>query len=277
SALILALPEGSENFMVYYDASHKGLCAVLLQKEKVIEYAPRQLKAHEKNNTTHDPELGVKELNLRQRRRLELFSDYDREIRYHPGKANVVADALRRKERSKPLRVWALVMTIDKIYQDLKELYWWPNIKAEIATYVSKCLTCAKVKLPYCIKAAPFKALYGRKCRSPIYWAEVGHSQLTGPEIIHETTKKIVQIRSLIQAARDRQKSYADLSRVHSTFYVSNLKKYMSDEPLAIPLDEIQVDKKLHFIEEPIEVMDREVRCLKQSRILNVKALRRKP
>nr|GEZ16266.1 putative reverse transcriptase domain-containing protein [Tanacetum cinerariifolium] len=206
-----------------------------------------------------------KELNLRQRRRLELFSDYDREIRYHSGKANVVADALRRKERSKPLRVWALVMTIDKIYQDLKELYWWPNMKAEISTYVSKCLTCAKVK------AAPFKALYGRKCQSPIYWAEVGHSQLTGPEIIHETTKKIVQIRSLIQAARDHQKSYADvrrkplefqvgdkLSRVHSTFYVSNLKKCMSDEPLAIPLDEIQVDKKLHFIEEPIEVMDRE-------------------
>nr|GEV23019.1 hypothetical protein [Tanacetum cinerariifolium] len=264
------------------------------------------------------------------------------------GKANVVADALSQKKRSKQLRVQALVMTIglnlpkqilsaqseagkeenfinedldlralimheshkskysihpgsNKMYQDLKKLYWWPNIKAEIATYISKCLTCAKkslnkalgtrwdmsttyhpetdgqgertiqtledmlregvldfgkcwdkhlllVEISYNnsyhtgIKAALFKALYGRKCRSPICWAEVGDRQLTGPEIIHETTVKIVQIKSPIQAARDRQKSYADLSRVHSTFHVSKLKKCMADEPLAIPLDEIQVD-----------------------------------
>ncbi|GKA71337.1 zinc finger, CCHC-type containing protein [Tanacetum coccineum] len=180
------------------------------------------------------------------------------------------------------------------------------------------------------IKAAPFEALYGRKCRSPICWAEVGDSQLTGPEIIHETTERIVQIKSHIQAARDRQKSYADvrrkplefqvgdkvmlkvspwkgvirfgkrgklnpryigpfkiiakvgtvayrlelpekLSRVHSTFHVSKLKKCMADEPLAIPLDEIQVDDKLNFIEEPVEIMDCEVKRLKQSRIPIVK------
>ncbi|GJY67255.1 putative reverse transcriptase domain-containing protein [Tanacetum coccineum] len=144
STLILALPEGSENFVVYYDASHKGLGAVLMQKEKVIAYASRQLKVYEKNYTTHDLELGAvvfalkmwrhylygtksvvftdhkslqhildqKELNMRQRWWLKLLSDYDCEIRYHPGKANVVADALSRKERSKPLRVRALVMTI---------------------------------------------------------------------------------------------------------------------------------------------------------------------
>ncbi|GJW55878.1 putative reverse transcriptase domain-containing protein [Tanacetum coccineum] len=113
SAPILALPEGSENFVVYCDASHKGLGAVLMQKEKVIAYASRQLKIHEKNYTTHDLELGaVKELNMRQRRWLELLSDYDCELRYHPGKANVVADALSRKSRPKPLRVRALVMTI---------------------------------------------------------------------------------------------------------------------------------------------------------------------
>ncbi|GKE90060.1 putative reverse transcriptase domain-containing protein [Tanacetum coccineum] len=130
SAPILALPEGSENFMVYCDASCKGLGAVLMQKEKVIAYASRQLKIHEKNYTTHDLVLGAvvfdlkmwrhylygtkyvlftdhkslqhildqKELNMRQHRWLELLSDYDCEIRYHPGKANVVADALSRKE-----------------------------------------------------------------------------------------------------------------------------------------------------------------------------------
>ncbi|GJR79111.1 retrotransposon protein, putative, ty3-gypsy subclass [Tanacetum coccineum] len=130
SAPILALPQGAENFIVYCDTSHKGLGAVLMQNEKVIAYASRQLKIHEKNYTTHDLELGAavfalkiwrhylygtkctvftdhkslqhildqKELNMRQRRWLELLSDYDCEIRYHPGKANVVADALSRKE-----------------------------------------------------------------------------------------------------------------------------------------------------------------------------------
>ncbi|GKC10334.1 putative reverse transcriptase domain-containing protein, partial [Tanacetum coccineum] len=180
------------------------------------------------------------------------------------------------------------------------------------------------------INAAPFEALYGRKCPSPICWAKFRESQLTGPEFIHETTEKIVQIKSCIQAARDRQKSYADvrrkplefqvgdkvmlkvspwkgvirfgkrgklnpryigpfkiiakvgtvayrlelpeqLSKFHSTFHVLNLKKCMSDEPLVIPLDEIQVNDKLHFIEEPVEIMDPEVKHLNQSRILIVK------
>ncbi|GJX85945.1 putative reverse transcriptase domain-containing protein [Tanacetum coccineum] len=263
-APILSLPEGAENFIVYCDASHKGLGVVLMQNEKVIAYALRQLKIHEKNYTTHDLELGAvvfalkiwrhylygtkctvftdhkslqhildqKELNMRQRQLLELLCDYDCEIYYHPGKANVVADALSRKERIKPLRVRASVMTIgldlpkqileahtearklenlkaedvggmlvessresknprkeklepcadgalclnniswlpcygnlrtlimheshkskysvhpgsDKIYQDMKKLYWWPNMKADIATYVSKCLACLKFK-----------------------------------------------------------------------------------------------------------------------------------
>nr|GEY44373.1 putative reverse transcriptase domain-containing protein [Tanacetum cinerariifolium] len=186
---------------------------------------------------------------------------------------------------------YSIYLGSDKMYQNLKKLYWWPNMKAEIATYDSKCLTCAKVKAKYqkpsgslvyipllavasevfSIKDAPFKALYGRKCRSPICWAEVGDNQLTGPEIIHKTTKKIVQIKSRIQAARDRQKSYADLSRVHNTFHVSNLKKCMFDETLDIPLDEIQIDDKLHFIEKFVEIMDRDVKRLKQILIPIVK------
>ncbi|GJV32236.1 putative reverse transcriptase domain-containing protein [Tanacetum coccineum] len=152
------------------------------------------------------------------------------------------------------------------------------------------------------IKAAPFEALYDRKCRSLVCWAEVGYTQLTSPEIIHETTKKIVQIKQRIQAARDRQKSYADvrrklnpryigpfkvlakvgtiayklelpqqLSKVHSTFHVSNLKKCLSDELLAIPLDEIHIDDKLHFVEEPVDIVDREVKQLKQSRVPIIK------
>nr|GFA95773.1 hypothetical protein [Tanacetum cinerariifolium] len=146
-----------------------GLGAVLMQKEKVIAYASRQLKVHEKNYTTHDIEpcavmfamkmwrhylygtkcvvfadhkslqhiLDQKELNMRQRRWLDLLSDYDCEIRYYPGKENVVADALSRKERSKPLRSkYPIHPGLDKMYQDLKKLYWWPNKKAKITTYV---------------------------------------------------------------------------------------------------------------------------------------------
>nr|GFA78056.1 putative reverse transcriptase domain-containing protein [Tanacetum cinerariifolium] len=144
SVPILALPEGSEDFIVYCDASNKGLEAMLMQREKVISYASRQLKIHEKNYTTHDLELGAvvfalkiwrhylygtkctvftdhkslqhildqKELNMRQRRWLELLSYYDCEIHYHLGKANVVVDSLSRKEQEPPLRVRALVMTI---------------------------------------------------------------------------------------------------------------------------------------------------------------------
>ncbi|GJZ97312.1 putative reverse transcriptase domain-containing protein [Tanacetum coccineum] len=209
----------------------------------------------------------------------------------------------------------------DKMYQDMKKLYWWPNMKADIATYVSKCLTCAMVKAEHqrpadacvidfgnvwvkhlplvefsynnsyhaSIKAAPFEALYGRKCRSPVCWAEVGQVQLTGPEIVQETIEKVIQIKQRMQAARDQQKCYADLKRNSMEFQVgdrvmlkvspwkgvvrfgkqgklnpryvgpfkvSNLKKCYSDEPLAVPLEGLHVDDKLRFVEEPVEIID---------------------
>nr|GFA61302.1 putative reverse transcriptase domain-containing protein [Tanacetum cinerariifolium] len=109
SVPILALPEGSEDFIVYCDASNKGLGAVLMQREKVISYASRQLKIHEKNYTTHDLELGAVVFALKIWRH---YFDYDCDIHYHPGKANVVVDTLSKKEREPPLRVRALVMTI---------------------------------------------------------------------------------------------------------------------------------------------------------------------
>nr|GEY10406.1 reverse transcriptase domain-containing protein [Tanacetum cinerariifolium] len=177
----------------------------------------------------------------------------------------------------------------DKMYQDLKKLYWWPNMKAEISTYYGsgkKLLwilllsyqrrRLVKIQFSYhtSIKAAPFEALYGRKCRSPICWVEVGDAQLTGPEIVHETTEKIIQIKKCIQLVRDRQKSYADKRRKPLEFEVGDKvmlkvspwkEKCFVDEPLAIPLDEIQIDDKLNFIEKPLKIMDREVKRLKQS------------
>nr|GEZ43713.1 putative reverse transcriptase domain-containing protein [Tanacetum cinerariifolium] len=179
----------------------------------------------------------------------------------------------------------------DKMYSDLKKFYWWPNMKAIIAKYVGKCLTCSRVKAEFnakciSIKGASFEALYGRKCKSPVCWAEVRDVQLTGPEIIHETTEKIVLIRQRLQAARDRQRSYAnvrvdpvaytlqiheELSNVHSIFHISNLKKCISYESLVIPMKELRLDDKLNFVEEPVEIKDQEDKQLRQSHIPIVK------
>ncbi|GJT48392.1 putative reverse transcriptase domain-containing protein [Tanacetum coccineum] len=152
------------------------------------------------------------------------------------------------------------------------------------------------------IRCAPFEALYGRKCRLPILWAEIGESKLIGPELVQETTDKVVLIKEKLKATRDRQKSYADnrrkplefevgdrmllkvispvayrlrlpeeLSSVHDIFHVSNLKKCLADANLHVPLDEINIDKPLCFIEEPVEIMDRKVNSLKRSKIPIVK------
>ncbi|GJW44262.1 putative reverse transcriptase domain-containing protein [Tanacetum coccineum] len=285
-APILALPEGAENFIVYCDASHKGFGAVLMQNEKVwksVEYG--------------------------------------------------ISNGL-------DMAYWGFlgVWTTFDIFQNIILIQYLEYGVLSLSRYgVLIFILCGRLvsagtatSYHTSIKAAPFDVLYGCKCRSPIFWAEVGDTQLTGPEIIHETTEKIVQIKKRIQAARDHQKSYADvrhkplefqegdkvmlkvspwkwvirfgkrgklnpryigpfkvlakvetvayrlelpqqLRRVHRTFHVSNLKKCLSDEPLAISLDEIHIDDKLHFVEEPVEIMDHEVKRLKKSRIPIIK------
>nr|GEU71717.1 reverse transcriptase domain-containing protein [Tanacetum cinerariifolium] len=342
STPIFALHQGAENFIVYCDASHKVLGVVLMKNEKCL---PKDLEALFVRNQVYGVHyhkslqhiLDQKELNMRQRHWLELLRDYDYEIHYHTGKANVVDDALSRKEWIKPL--W-----------DMKKLYWWPNMKADIATYVRKCMTCAKVKAehqrPSGLLVKPeipqwkwdniimdfvtkltnssqgydtIWVIIDRLTKSVIfllmretdpmeklarmYLKEVVRRHGIPISIIcdRDETTEVIQIKQRIQAARDRQKSYADLKRKPmefqvedrvmlkvipwkgvirfgkqgklkpSTFHVSNLKKCYFDEPLAVPLDGLHIDDKLRFMEEPIEIMDPEVKRLKQSRIPSVK------
>ncbi|GKA53153.1 reverse transcriptase domain-containing protein [Tanacetum coccineum] len=472
---ILSLPDGAEDFIIYCNASNQGLGCILMKRDKVIEYTSRKLKIHPKNYTTHDLELGAvvfalkiwrhylymtnsviytdhkslqhifdqKELNMCQRRWIELFSDYDCEIRYHPGKVNVVADALSRKERVKPKRVRVMSMTIqsslkekllgshneaiktmimdeahtmrnsihpgaDKMYYDLRDIYWWPVMKKKIATH-DKITMDFITKLPRSsggydtiwvivdrfTKSAHFLAkredysmemlsrLYIdeivarhgvhvsiifdqdgrftsrfwqtlqkalgtqldmstayhpqtdgqsehtiqtlddmlRACmidfggswdthvpldESPVLWAEVGENRLIGLEMVQETTDKVALIKERLKAARDlspwkgvvrfrkkgklapryvepfkilerighvayRLRFPQELSNIHDTFHVSNLKKCLADANLHVPLEEIRVDKTLCFVEELEEIMDRKVKKLKRSRITIVK------
>ncbi|KAJ9551909.1 hypothetical protein OSB04_015954 [Centaurea solstitialis] len=595
-APILTLPNGMDGFVVYCDASKLGLGCVLMQDGKVIAYASRKLKVHELNYPTHDMELAAviwrhylygvkcqiytdhkslqyllnqKELNMRQRRWIELLRDYDCEILYHPGKGNVVADALSRKggkvkpgivdsrmgivayrinivpdlkseirecqekalkeENLKSERLVGIVDTLvsnaeglkcfgnriwipklgdlrrkilieahkskysvhpgtNKMYHGLRQGYWWPGMKKDIAYFVERCVTCLQVKIehqrPYgklqqlpipewnwehvtmdfvtklprtpkgydtiwvivdrlsksahflpmketysmerlarlyiaeivrlhgtpvsivsdrdarftstfwqsfqremgtqvklsiayhpqtdgqsertiqtledmlracildfggswedhlpliefaynnsyhsSIEAAPYEILYGRKCRTPLCWNEVGEKQLAGPEVVQITSDKINQVRDRLKTARDRQKSYADKRRkdiefqvgdqvmlkvspwkgvirfgkigklspryigpfkiterigavaykldlpvelggVHNTFHVSNLRKCLADPETAIPLQDIEVDQKLNFLEEPVAVTDRKIRKLRNKEISLVK------
>nr|GEV80364.1 putative reverse transcriptase domain-containing protein [Tanacetum cinerariifolium] len=311
------------DFMVYCDASNQRFGCVLMQRGKVIAYATIQLKIHKKNYITHDLELG---------------------------KANVVANALSKKERLKPRRR-ALQKTLGTRL-DMSTAYQ-PQTNGQsertIQTLKDMLRECVMdfggswdthlplVEFSYnnsyhkSIKCAPFEALYGRKCRSPVIWEAVGESQLIRPEIVQETAKKIMQIKERLNTARDRQKSYADkrrkplesnvgdrvllkvspwkgvvrfgkkgkiaprhvrpfeivecvgpvayrlklpqeLSCIHDTFHVSNLKKYLAEPDSQVPLEEIEIDDNLCFVEEPIEIMARDVKKPKRRRIPLVKS-----
>ncbi|GJR89354.1 putative reverse transcriptase domain-containing protein [Tanacetum coccineum] len=367
TAPILALPEGPDDFVVYCDASLKGYGAVLMQRDKVIAYASRQLKTHEENYLLtilncavvllldHGDITSMEKVS-RENFEVSIFGDvtYTDHVRKNTqaqlGKLLPLFGGLRdlimhESHKSK----YSIHPGSDKMYQDLKKLYWWPNMKADIATYVSKCLTCAKVKVEHqrpsgllqqpeipewkweritmdfvtglprtssgydsiwvivdrltksahflpmkktdsmekltrqylkevvCRHGVPLsiisdrdsrfasgfwrslqnalgtnlnmstayppgnrwskfkndskllkicslpmlasrasnhlKLFTVRKCRSPVCWSEVGDSQLTGPELIRETTEKIIQIKNRLLTARSRQKSYADVRR----------------------------------------------------------------
>ncbi|KAL0537361.1 hypothetical protein IC582_026339 [Cucumis melo] len=620
TAPVLTVPDGSGSFVIYSDASKKGLGCVLMQQGKVVAYASRQLKSHEQNYPTHDLELAAvvfalkiwrhylygekiqvftdhkslkyfftqKELNMRQRRWLELVKDYDCEILYHPGKANVVADALSRKvshsaaliTRQVPLHrdleraeiavsVGAVTMQLaqltvqptlrqriidaqsndpylvekrglaeagqavefslssdggllferrlcvpsdravktellseahsspfsmhpgsTKMYQDLKRVYWWRNMKREVAEFVSRCLVCQQVKAPRqkpagllqplgipewkwenvsmdfitglprtlrgftviwvvvdrltksahfvpgkstytaskwaqlymseivrlhgvpvsivsdkdarftskfwkglqtamgtrldfstafhpqtdsqterlnqvledmlracalefpgswdshlhlmefaynnsyqaTIGMAPFEALYGKCCRSPVCWGEVGEQRLMGPELVQSTNEAIQKIRSRMHTAQSRQKSYADvrrkdlefeigdkvflkvapmrgvlrferrgklsprfvgpfeilerigpvayrlalppsLSTVHDVFHVSMLRKYVPDPSHVVDYEPLEIDENLSYAEQPVEVLAKEVKTLRNKEISLVKVL----
>ncbi|KAL0541655.1 hypothetical protein IC582_021709 [Cucumis melo] len=598
---VLTIPDGSGSFVIYSDASKKGLGCVLMQQGKVVAYASRQLKSHEQNYPTHDLELAAvvfalkiwrhylygekiqiftdhkslkyfftqKELNMRQQRWLELVKDYDCEILYHPGKANVVADALSRKvshsaaliTRQAPLLrdlEWAEIavsvgavtiqlaqLTVQptlrqriidaqsndpylvekrglaeagqavefsiyplmvnfclrdasvcrqivrtKMYQDLKRVYWWRNMKREVAEFVSRCLVCQQVKAPRqkpagllqplsipewkwenvsmdfitglprtlrgftviwvvvdrltksahfvpgkstytaskwaqlymseivrlhgvpvsivsdrdtrftskfwkglqtamgtrldfstafhpqtdgqterlnqvledmlracalefpgswdshlhlmefaynnsyqaTIGMAPFEALYGKCCRSPVCWGEVGEQRLMGPELVQSTNEAIQKIRSRMHTAQSRQKSYADVRRkdlefevgdkvflkvahirgvlrferrgklsprfvgsfeilerigpvayrlalppslltVHDVFHVSMLRKYVADPSHVVDYEPLEIDENLSYTEQPVEVLAREVKMLRNREIPLVKVL----
>ncbi|GJX53483.1 putative reverse transcriptase domain-containing protein [Tanacetum coccineum] len=357
SAPILALPQGAENFIVYCDASHKGLGAVLMQNEKVIAYASQQLKIHEKNYTTHDLELGAVAILEAQIEAMKPENFKAEDVGCMIRKDLLKENLLTKSSHFLLIRANDSMDKLTRLY--LKEVvtrhgipvliicncdgrftsnFWGAFQKAlvtrldmstayhpqadgqserTIQTLEDMLRTCVidfgngwdrhlpLIELSYnntyhaSIKAAPFEALYGWKCRSPVSahdrqksYTDVRHKPLefqVGDQVILKVSpwKGVIRfgkqgklnpryigpfkVLEKVGTISYRLKLPQQLSRVHSTFHVSNLKKCLSKEPLVISLDEIHIDDKLHFVEEPVKIMDREVKRLKQSRIPIIK------
>nr|GEU37598.1 hypothetical protein [Tanacetum cinerariifolium] len=304
SAPILTLPEGSEDFIVYCDASNKGLGAMLMQREKVISYASRQLKIHEKNYTTHDLELGavVQILNAQTEARkpenirkkdvgsmLVENSRYPERVRtekleprtdgtlylngrsWLPCYGDLRTVIMHEFHKSK----YSIHPGSDKMYQYIKKLYLWPNMKADIATYVSKWLTCAMVKAEH---QKPLGLLVQPKI--PEWkWGNITMDFVTklpkssqGYDTIWRKPMEF-QVRDKVMLKVSPWKGVVRFGKRGklNPRYVGPFKQCHADEPLAVPLDGLHFDDKLHFVEEPVEIVDRKVKQLKQSQIPLVK------
>ncbi|GJZ85154.1 putative reverse transcriptase domain-containing protein [Tanacetum coccineum] len=391
-ASILALPEGNDDFVVYCDVSHQGLGAVLMQREKVIAYASRQLKPHEENYTTHDLELGAVDLIMHE----QIIAEYVGKcltcsrvkaecqkpsgllvqpdipmwkweritmdfIQKLPKTSNghdtiwVIVDRLTKSTHFIPTRETDSMETLTRLY--IKEIVsrhgvsisiisdhnshftsrFWKSLQSALGTQLDMSTTyhpetnrqsertiqtledilraCVidfgkgwerhspLVEFSYNnsyhanIMAAPFEALYGRKYRSPVYWIERSYANIrqkplefqVGDHVMLKVSPRKGVIRFKKQGKLNpryigsfkilewigpvayKLELPEELSNVYSTFHISNLKKCLSNESLVISMKELQLDNKLNFVEEPVEIMDREVKTLKQSHIPIIK------
>ncbi|XP_060209835.1 uncharacterized protein LOC132636820 [Lycium barbarum] len=358
-ALILTLPTERKEYVIYSDASHHGLGCVLMQERKVVAYASRKLKTHELNYPTHDLELAAivfalkiwrhylygekchiftdhkslkylgtqKELNLRQRRWLELIKYYDCTIDYHP-------EALGTRLNFSASFYPQTDGQSEKVIQILEDM-----LRACIMEFEGSWdRHLALIEFAYnnsyqsSIGMPPYEALYGRKCRTPLCWSEVGERKLVGPEIVQRTENKVKVIKDRLKIASDRQKSYADLKRreiehqvgdkvflkvspwkkimrfgqkgklsprfigpyevlervgpvayklalppeldrIHNVFHVSMLRRYRSDPSHVLPVESIDVSPDLTYEEEPIQILARETKELRNKKVPLVKVL----